>query len=95
MTQYSRPSPNLYVCSDGYSVEVLGQTGLAYREKQRCMFIDSEVLMPPAGIVIYRDTVGRWLPPNQEESVSSDERQRIVSNVLAVLGSYGIDVQVI
>jgi hypothetical protein len=59
------------------------------------MFIDAEVLMPPAGIVIYQDTACRWLPPHEEEAVTSDDRRRIVSNVLAVFGSQGVDVQLI
>src|SRR5262245_49392708 len=35
---------NLYVSSDGFSMEVLGRTGLRYREAGREMFVDSEVL---------------------------------------------------
>jgi len=58
------------------------------------MFIDSEVLMPPAGMIMYRETVCRWLPPHAEEALSEDERERIVSNVVAALGSQGCEVQV-
>lgn len=95
MTHYSVPSPNLYVCSDGYSVEVLGRTGLVYREKGRCLFVDSEVLSPPAGILIYQDTILEWQPPHQEHLLSDGERSRILGSVLRALESQGIDVQVL
>lgn len=95
MTEFSTPRPNLYVASDGYSVEVLGRTGLAYRERGRCIFMDSEVLAPPAGIMLYQDTISRWEPPHQDEAVTGAERLRIVANVLAALGSQGIEIQVI
>jgi hypothetical protein len=34
----------------GFSVEVLGRTGLRYREAGRQMFVDSEVLTGPRGM---------------------------------------------
>ena len=36
--------------SDGFSVEVLGRTGLRYREGDRQMFVDSEALTGPSGM---------------------------------------------
>ena len=45
--------PNIVESSDGFSVEVLGRTGLLYREGDRKMFVDSEVLMGPSGMGIY------------------------------------------
>ena len=88
------PRPNVYECSDGYSVEVLGRTGLLYREYDRSVFIDSEVLAPPAGILVYRDSIRHWQSPPGDCEVSETERERILGNVLAILRSQGIDVQV-
>jgi len=95
MTGFSVPSPNLYECSDGYSVEVLGQTGLAYREEGKCMFVDSEVLAPPAGILVYQDSIRDWQPPHQGQPLAEGDRSRILGNILKALESQGIDVQVI
>lgn len=95
MSQFYVPRPNVYECSDGYAVEILGQTGLAYREQGKCMFVDSEVLMPPAGILVYQDTIGRWQPPHERQTLSPSDRARILANILAVLGSQGVQVQVI
>ncbi len=94
MSQYRTSGPNVYECSDGYSVEVLGRTGLLYREQGRSLFVDSEVLAPPAGILVYRDSIRRWHSPPGESEVSEAERDRILGNVLAALQSQGIDVQV-
>lgn len=94
MSRYRMSGPNVYECSDGYSVEVLGRTGLLYREHDRSLFVDSEVLALPAGILVYRDSIRRWQSPPGESEVSEAERDRIVGNVLAALRSQGIDVQV-
>jgi hypothetical protein len=59
------------------------------------MFIDSEVLMPPAGILIYRDSIVGWQAPHSAEVVDDVEREQIVRNIVGALGSQGVDVQVI
>lgn len=59
------------------------------------MFVDSEVLMPPAGILVYRDTICRWQPPHQGEPLNASERERIMNNILTVLDSQGVQVQVL
>lgn len=89
------PRPNLYENSDGYSVEVLGRTGLRYREGRRTMFVDSEVLVPPAGIVIYTATVSRWESPHDSEELHPDACRRILDNIVATLRSQGVAVDLI
>jgi hypothetical protein len=76
-------------------VEVLGRTGLHYCDRGREMFVDSEILMPPAGIVIYRESVRGWHSPHSDEVIGDEERERIVRNIVDTLGSQGVDVQVI
>lgn len=44
---------------DGCTVEVLERTGLRYRKADRRVPIDSEMLAPPAGIVVYAAMVTR------------------------------------
>lgn len=72
MTTISASRPNCYEGSDGYSVEILGRTGLRYREGPRSMFVDSEVLATPGGIVIYTSTIARWEPPHEAEELHAD-----------------------
>lgn len=94
MNLVSVPRPNFYLSSEGFSVEVLGRTGLHYCDRGRRMFIDSEILMPPAGIVIYKESILGWQPPHSEEVIDDEERERIVRNIVDTLGSQGVDVQV-
>jgi len=91
---FTMPRPNLYVSSDGFSVEVLGQTGLAYREANRKMFIDSEVLSGAAGMVVYRDTIRRWNPP-YGEVISDSDRERILQNIREAFRFQGFEIEVI
>jgi hypothetical protein len=51
---FTSQGPNLYKSSDGFSVEVLGRTGLRYGEANRQMFVDSEVLTGPCGMAVYK-----------------------------------------
>ena len=95
MTDFTVPRPNLYESSSGYSVEVLGRTGLRYVEHERTFFVDSEVLAAPAGILIYRDSIKFWDASDQGEPLSGATRQRIIDNISAALGSQGIAVDVI
>jgi hypothetical protein len=44
---------------DGSTVVALDRTGLRYREAGRRVPIDSEMLVPPAGVVVYAATVTR------------------------------------
>jgi len=92
---FTTPRANLYVSSNGFSVEVLGRTGLAYRESGREMFVDSEVLAGPAGMVVYRDTINRWKPPHDGEAINDAERERILQNIRGAFRYQGFEIEVI
>jgi hypothetical protein len=70
----------LITSDSGFSVEVLGRTGLRYTEDDRTMLIDSEVLARH-GIGLYRWSLRRWEPPNDSLPIDEDERNRIVENI--------------
>ncbi len=91
---FTNPRPNLYESSEGFSVEVLGRTGMRYREGTRQLFVDSEVLQIP-GIVIYTGRMRHWDAPHQEETVSDAERDRIVGNIRKAAHFYDFELQVI
>lgn len=95
MTKFSVPRPNLYQASSGFSLEVLGRTGLRYTEGDHSMFIDSEVLAPPSGIVIYKDTIHTWQAPHDAELLPESARTRILENVIAALRSQDVPVDVV
>lgn len=92
---FTSPRPNFYESSDGFSVEVLGQTGLAYREPGRRMFVDAEVVMGSSGLMLYRDSISRWDAPNEADPVDAAERQRILENIRQAFLFQGFEIDVI
>ena len=60
---FSEPEPNVIKSSAGYSVRVLGRTGLEYTERGRTVWRHSEVLAKPRAIAIMpnRPRCG-WIP---------------------------------
>lgn len=89
---FSVPRPNVIVSDAGFSVEVLGRTGLLYAEQDHRMRIDSEVLMGPKAMVIYRDSISSWLPPHNDQPVDGPVKERIERNLLCAFSSRGLEV---
>jgi hypothetical protein len=92
---FTSTRPNLYESSDGFSVEVLGPTGLCYREGDRKMFVDSEVVAGPSGLAIYRGSIERWDAPHEAHIVSAVERERIANNIREAFRFFGFEIHVI
>jgi len=77
---FSEPEPNVIESSAGFSVRVLGRTGLRYKEGARSVWIDSEVLAKPRAIAMFKESIQTWDGP-EPEAVSVTERDRIASNI--------------
>jgi hypothetical protein len=88
---FTIPRANVIASDDGFSVEVLGRTGVRYVERGRTMTIDSEVLAGPSGLVIYTDSINKW---DDGETVDDVTRQRIVENARAAFRFRGLEIQV-
>lgn len=89
------PRQNLYESSDGFSVEVLGRTGLRYCEADRQMFVDSELLTGPSAMAVYKDTIQNWDPPYDNVPVTDSDRDRILNNIRDAFRSQGFEIDVI
>ena len=87
------PRENVIESTDGYSVEVLGRTGLLYREGGKVAFIDSEVLAGPSGLVVYTDSIVLWAEP-KEMSIGTSDRERIIENIRAAFRFRGYEIEV-
>lgn len=81
--------------SCSHVVTLLGRTGLRYSEGRRSMFVDSEMLARPNGIVVYRKSISRWDPPDESDVPSAGDRARILANLVQALQAQGLDVDVI
>ena len=95
MNDPPRPRPNLYASPDGHSVEILGRTGLRYREGQQSIYVDAEVLAPPAGIAIYQSSIRRWESAYDRNDLPPGERTRILGNIVSTLRARGIEVDLL
>ena len=92
---FSAPRPNPIESDSGFSVEVLGRTGMRYVEGERSMFVDSEVLAKPGAMALWAETIKGWDPPHDAEAVGPDDRSRIVDNIRRAFESQGYELQVI
>lgn len=88
------PRVNVIESDKGFSVEVLGRTGLCYREGDRSLNVDSEVLMGPTGMVIYASSIRTWAPPCEEERIDDARRKQIVENIQAAFRFRGFEIEV-
>jgi hypothetical protein len=81
---------------EGFSVEVIGRTGLLYAEGARRLQIYSELLTGPHGRVIYTtDVIIRWHPPYDGESIDETHRTLIIENIKRAFLFQGYEIEVI
>ncbi|SEG36119.1 Immunity protein 74 [Bryocella elongata] len=79
------PRPNLVVDTDrGFSVQVLGRTGMRYCQDGRCVRINSEVLAVK-GIEISAKSIDRWNPPHDTEPIDEETRGVIIAHIRSVM----------
>ena len=89
MRRFEHPRANLVETDDGrIRVEVLGRVGIRYTEDDRSCLIDSEVLAsePPA-IAVWPNGIRSWEPPHDRETLSDNDRERILANVKEAFAS--------
>jgi hypothetical protein len=92
--RFSKSRPNFVESEDGFSVEVLGRTGLRYAERGRSLFVDSEALAVP-GVVIYVNSMRAWDSPFENEALTDSDRDRMISNIRDTFASQGETLEVI
>jgi hypothetical protein len=85
------PRVNVIESEEGFSVEVLGRTGLLYTEQLRSMWIDSEVLAT-ANIAVFTESIRRWNPPYEREPINEDQRDTIIDNIRRAFNWRGTNV---
>ncbi len=87
--------PNVIQSEEGFSVEVLGRTGLIYTEGSRSLRISSEVLAGPHGLVIYRDSIKSWDSPHDTETIDEAMRDTIIENIRRAFRFDGFEIEII
>lgn len=93
--RFWEPEPNVIESSGGFSVRVLGRTGMRYMEGDRSVWINSEVLAGPLAIALYKGSIKSWDSPGGSEQLSNATRNRIAENIKRAFESCGYELHVI
>lgn len=91
--EFTEPEPNVITSTEGFSVRVLGRTGMRYIEGRRSVWIDSEVLATPGAIMLNPSSMRAWQGPDTEP-VTAGERERVVENVRRAFQVCGYELDV-
>lgn len=78
---FNIPRVNVIESDEGFSVEVLGRTGLTYTEGGESLFVDSEVLSQ-GEIAIWRNSIKSWISPHDDAIIDTVKRDEIVKNII-------------
>lgn len=81
---FFEPRVNVIESDSGFSVEVLGQTGIRYSEGDKSMVVDSEVLAY-RGMQIFSKSIRMWDPPYCKEPITPEKKAAIIGNIRAAL----------
>lgn len=87
------PKVNVIECDEGFSIEVLGRTGLRYTEGDRSIYVDSEVLNSTS-IAIVMHSIATWDPPYEKESIDDGKRDSIIKNIRRAFQSQKKNIEV-
>lgn len=89
------PRVNVIESDAGFSIEILGRTGIEYRELDRVLFIESEILMTDVPTVaIWKDHIRTWKPPHANEQIGEEVRTEILKRISAALKWRNIQVEI-
>ena len=88
------PKRYLIESDEGFSVQVLGRGQLLYREGDREMKIESELLSGATFLVVYSKFIHSWEPPHENEAIDDVSRRRIIINIMNAFASQDLLIRV-
>ena len=79
----------------GFSIELVFNSKLIYREADRKMNVFIEMLMGEFAFAVYRESMTHWKPPYDAVPVTKEEQERIIGNIREIFHfqGYNIDVE--
>jgi hypothetical protein len=94
MFGYSTQQPATVECNEGFSVRILGRAGLTYREGERQLLVNSELLTTPSGMVIYTNSIKAWQPPFEQDEIDATKKAQIIDNIRRAFRWAGYEIEV-
>lgn len=76
---FFRPKVNTIASDEGFSIEVLGLTGLRYTQGNKTLFVDSELMAKPNKIMI---VLSRIKQTDSGEVIDEKMKQKIADNII-------------
>ena len=87
-------NPNIIISDEGFSVQVLGPTGLRYQQGERWLRVNSEILASPDGLVVHSSSIKKWNEP-EGQPIADDEKKVILENIRRAFAFRNIEVEVV
>jgi hypothetical protein len=88
---FSIPRANVIESDEGFSVEVVGPAQVKYTEENKILFIASEYLEGPSGLVIYKNSIKQW---SDGLEINEVEKEKIVNNIRKAFRYRNIEIEV-
>lgn len=85
---------NVVESDEGFSIKVLGRTGIEYAEGEKSMFVDSEILSGPHGMMVRKKSIIKWKGQNSEP-VDDKKRDEIVENIRRAFLFWGFEIEIV
>lgn len=91
----TKPGANVISSTDGWEVEILGLTGMTYRDSTGTYAVDSEMLHGEPAFVVIRDGIFRVTATGVREPVDDGRKNRIVNRIRNALLWDGHEIAVV
>jgi hypothetical protein len=86
---FKKPKANIIESDEGFSVETLGRTGLKYVQNGKTLFIDSEILMGHADMMIDTKSIIKW---ETGELIDDNSKKIIIDNIRRAFNFDGAEI---
>ena len=79
---------------DNRSLERLGRDEYKYRDGNRALVLQIEMLTGKPERLLYSSTIKQWLPPHENEPIDPAQRREIAERISRCLGKAGYTVEI-
>lgn len=92
---FSIPRVNVLESDEGFSIEVLGRSGLRYVEGEKSLYVETELATGASGLIVYSGSIRTWSSPYTGELIDKEAKARIIQNIRSAFQFRGIQIDVL